>query len=161
MKWRQFILSIDFAFAVIVTASVGYFIPATIKYDFTTSFYNVGITVLSIVFSLFFASLAILMSLSDSEFIDFLEEKEHYSTLIFTYKFTLVCLFFSLGYSIVLYAFADYWVKHHPKNCLHNNWFFLGFVFVFTYSLTATALCIKDAIKFSKYRLDFLKQKKK
>ncbi len=160
MKLRQLICSIDTGAAVLTTVAVSYFIPKEIRYDFTTSFYNIGISVLSIVFSLFFAALAILMAAPQDEFIDYLEKKKHYTTLLFTYKYTLVCLFISLGYSIIMYAFSDYWVKHHVKDSLHSRWYFLVFVFIFTYSLTATALCIKDAIKFSQYRLEFLKFKK-
>jgi hypothetical protein len=160
MKLRQIICSVDTGVAVLITVIVWYFIPKEIKYEFTTSFYNVGISVLSIVFSLFFAALAILMAAPEDEFIEYLEKKKHFTALLFSYKYTLVCLFLSLGYSIVMYAFSDYWVKHHVENSLHSRWYFLIFVFIFTYSLTATVLCIKDAIKFSQYRLEFLRIKK-
>jgi 4-hydroxybenzoate polyprenyltransferase len=154
--YKRYLRSIDTLLATIITVIVALCLPLQIRDEFCTSFYYIGITVLAIVFSLFFASLAIIMSSSDNQFVKFLEEDGHYTSLMKGFKFTLLCLFISLGYAIIMYAYTDYFVKHISKDYTHSKHFFLFFVFSFVYSLTATALSVKDSIKFSHYRIMFI-----
>ena len=138
------------------------FLPTYLDANAASSFYNIGITVLSIVFSLFFAALAIIMSSTDNDFIEFLEEKNQFTGLMVTFKVVLAALFLSLILSIVLYTKNDFFIKNsgsqNPQE--HKIWFVI-FQFFFTYSLIGTALSIKDTISFTKYRTKFLASRKK
>jgi len=158
MKLKEILLSYDTFVSLTITLIVCYFLPTHVMASFCNSVYYIGITVLAIVFSLFFASMAIIMSTPDNKFIKFLEEDNLYTDLMKTFKFTLLMLFIGLGYSIFMYAYSSYLTTHINIKETQNKIWFLLFVLIFTYSLMATALSISDSIMFSKYRIDFLKQ---
>jgi ABC-type uncharacterized transport system fused permease/ATPase subunit len=160
MKFRNIILSYDFVLASITTLFSALFIPSWIKGSFAAAFYNTGLTVLSIIFSLFFAASAIIMSSTDNEFIKFLEERKQFSRLMHTFKFTLIVLFISLIYSIVLWTCTDYVVKEYAEKARQHKVFFSFFQFLFSYSLLAAALSVMDTIAFTKYRTKFLSRSK-
>lgn len=160
MKLRHIVLSWDFFLSLVLTLVTALFIPTLLKISFCSSFYNVGITVLSIIFSLFFAALAIIMTSSDNDFIEFLEEKGDFTALLDTFKVTLVMLFVSLIYSIVLYVCSEYIAKEISDVAKQHKIFFLIFEFLFMYSMLATALSVKDTIVFSDFRSRYLKSKK-
>lgn len=159
MKLNNIILSWDFIAALSITLLTTCYLPSKINASFCASFYNVGITVLSIIFSLFFAALAIIMASSDNEFIAFLEEEGDFTGLLESFKVTLIALFTSLVYSIVLYIVTDYSIKISSEKIGQNKLFFLVFEFIFIYSLTATAICVLDTIKFSDFRSKYIKRK--
>lgn len=160
MKISTIILSWDFVVSIILTLATAIFMPTMLKISFCISFYNIGITVLSIIFSLFFAALAIIMTSSDNDFIEFLEEENDFTALLDTFKITLLMLFISLIYSIVLYVTSDYFAKTNDDQFQQHKIFFLLFEFLFSYSLLSTSLSVKDTIKFSDIRAKYLKSKK-
>lgn len=161
MKIKDIILSWDFIIAITTTLITALFLPNYLKCNFCSSFYNIGITVLSIIFSLFFASLAIIMTSSDNDFITFLEEEGDFSALLNTFKVTLIMLFISLIYSIVAYIYSEYSVKEFGEKIKQLKVGFLIFQFLFSYSMLATAISVKDTIVFSNFRSRFLKMKRK
>jgi phosphoglycerol transferase MdoB-like AlkP superfamily enzyme len=134
-------------------------LPKEIKSIFACSFYSVGISVLSIIFSLFFTCLAIIMTTNDNDFIKFMEEDKLFTKLLFSFKFTLGLLFISLVYSIIAYQYFDYFVKSFDDKHKQNKVFFLLFEFLFSYGLIATAQCVYDTIMFSSYRSKFVIKK--
>lgn len=162
MKLSSIILSWDFVTAIVLTLATALILPVDLSIEFCKSFYGIGISVLSIVFSIFFAALAIIMASSDNDFIEFLEEEGDFSALINTFKVTLVMLFISLIYSIVLYVISDFCLSN-PENLVktQHKVFFLVFEFLFCYSMIATGLSVKDTIVFSNFRSRFLSMKKK
>ncbi len=160
MRLSTIILSWDFVASIILTLATAIFLPPMLKISFCISFYNIGITVLSIIFSLFFAALAIIMTSSDNDFIEFLEEENDFTALLDTFKITLLMLFISLIYSIFLYVASDYFAKINDDQFQQHKIFFLLFEFLFSYSLFSTALSVKDTIKFSNIRAKYLKSKK-
>ncbi|HEY1194687.1 hypothetical protein [Flavobacterium sp.] len=128
---------------------------------FTLSFYNVAMTVLSIIFSLFFTAMAIIMSSSDNDFIEFLEETKTFTELLWSFKITLLFLFMSLILSIILYSGTSYWLESYNEDSwLQNKTLLLILEFLFLYGMFATWFCIMDTIKFSKYRSIYLSKKK-
>lgn len=159
-KILSILFSLDTYAAIIMSGIVGYCLPDMIRADFSLTFYSVGISVLSIIFSLFFTALAIIMSASDNDFISFLEEKGHYTFLMFTFKVTLFVLFVSLVYSIIIDVYTDFFIKHHNVDYKVSKWPFVIFVFIFTYSLASSVISVKDTIMFSRYRIRFLNKKK-
>lgn len=159
MKINNYILSYDFLIALFSTMISYHFLPDLLRINFAISFYNIGITVLSIVFSLFFAVLAIVMASSDNDFIKFLEEEGDFTRLLFTFKFSLSLLFISLIYCIVLYMISDFHLKEIGETYKQCKWYFLVFQFFFAYSLFSSALNVKDTIIFSQKRGDFIRSR--
>jgi len=110
---------------------------------------------LAIIFSVFFAALAILITSGDNEFVRFLQSEGFYKKIIFTFKYTLILLFIgfilaiSLFIGILPYALSTT-VYIYPK----LN--FLVFTFIAIYSLFATANSSLDAIKYAEFRARFL-----
>ena len=162
--FNTYIKSPDTAISLLLSVIMCFVLPTYIKADFALSFYNIGITVLSIIFSLFFAALAIIMSSTDNDFIDFLEDENDkaFTGLMETFKVVLIALFVSLMYSIVLYTTTDYYIKlHSAEIAKQTKSLFIIFQFLFTYSLIATALSISDTLKFTSVRTKFLSSRKK
>jgi len=116
--------------------------------------FEISVTVLSIVFSVFFAGLAVLITAGDNEFVKFLEEDGAYREIIWTFKFTLFLLFFALISAIVLFVSVlpldDLQLYTFPK------WLLLLFGFITTYSLFAAFNSSLDTIKYAEYRARFI-----
>lgn len=157
--FKTYIKSPDFILALLLALILYLTLPVYIDANFTSSIYNIGITVLSIIFSLFFAALAIIMSSTDNDFILYLEEEKHFTSLISTFKVVLVFLFLSLILSIVLFAINDYYIKTNVNNPQQHKFCLISFLSIFTYSLIATALSILDTINFTSFRTRFLSLK--
>ncbi|MEW5677043.1 hypothetical protein ABGT15_12080 [Flavobacterium enshiense] len=159
---KALILSWDFFATVFVTAIAYFIMPGYIDMKFLLSVYNMSITILALIFSLFFAALAIIMSSSENDFIDFLDEENLFTELLWSFKVTLIFLFFSLIYSIILYTGTSYYIEtYSSKEWLQDNILFLILVALFTYSMAATCISVYDTIKFSEYRSKFNRMKKK
>lgn len=121
-----------------------------------------GIGVLSIVFSIFFAALAFIISASDDDFVSFIEEKGLFTKIVNTFKWTVLSLFVALIYAILIYIVASYSIQYKNKNdetFLHISIIAI-YCFLFFYSLIATLLSTNDAIKYSKKRVKFVRKKK-
>lgn len=155
MKARDVVLSWDFWCALIVAIGTYYLLPPTPKTDFAKDLYGVGINVLSIVFAVYFAALAIIMASPDDDFILFMEQQGDYSRLVASLKFTQWALFFALLASLVLYGWTASQLSAKVEvQC--RSWLAL-FVFLFLYALFSAAAAVHDAIQYSKYRTKFLK----
>lgn len=154
---KQYIISLDTIIAAGVTAVVILLLPCRVSGILVSEWLSMGISVLSIVFSIFFATLAFIISATDNEFIRFLEKNGDFTSIVNTFKWTLLSLFVSLIYSILLYGFVSYRVNA-CKGFVLNEWFMGAFVLMFFYSLVATILSTNDAIKFSEVRTKFIKK---
>ncbi|MCK8143323.1 hypothetical protein MW871_15950 [Flavobacterium sp. I-SCBP12n] len=160
-RFKAIILSWDFGITLLSVFATYLVLPEYINMNFALSFYNVAMTVLSIIFSLFFTAMAIIMSSSDNDFIEFLEEKNTFTELLWSFKFTLFVLFLSLILSIILYSGTSYWIEtNHNETWLQDYKLLLLLQFCFLYGMIATWFSIMDTVKFSKYRSDFLKEQK-
>lgn len=159
---KSIIKGYDFYVSLLTSIVTYYLLPDFINMKFSLSFYNVCMTVLSIIFSLFFAAMAILMSSSDNDFIEFLEEKKTFSELLWSFKFTLSILFLSLIISIFLYFGTSYWLESfHQYIWIQSKWLVIILMFLFVYGLIATWMSIIDIVKFSSFRGKFLMSQKK
>jgi hypothetical protein len=155
MKLKSILVAWDFIFASIVTATCTVLLPHWVKNDFAKDLYGVGISVLSIVFSVFFAALAIIMASSDDEFVKFLEVEGDYTRLISSMRFTLTVLFASLVVALFLYSYSSYRISEKIED---QKFLWLTiFAFLFSYSLGASLGATTDAIRYSGYRSKFLR----
>lgn len=159
---RSILVGWDFWVAFLTALLTYYVLPDYINMKFSLSFYNVAMTILSIIFSLFFTAMAIIMSSSDNDFIEFLEKRKTFTELLWSFKFTLLILFASLIFSIFMYSGTSYWLETYEENkavWLQNKVFVISLEFLFIYGMLATWLCIMDTVKFSKYRSQYLSQR--
>jgi hypothetical protein len=159
MRISRVFLSWDFALSLLAAVATVFFCPSLISMSMAKDFYSIGVSVLSIVFSVFFAALAIIMSSGDNEFITFLHEDGTYSEIIWSFRFTIIILFVSLLGSLAEYAYVGFRLAHKAE--WQSKWFLVIFVGYFTYSLFAVALSVLDAIKYSSVRVRYLNSKKK
>ena len=135
-------------------------LPQKVNTAFVLELYSICLTVLSIIFSIFFAASVIILSSGADDFVIFLEQVEGYSTLIWTFKYTLYVLFLALLYSLVAFGMASYSIKIE-KNSDYPKFLFIIFVFLFLYGLFSTLMSTLDAYRFAHNRMRFLKIKKK
>lgn len=159
MKIRQILKSWDIWLALICTVVVVVLLPVCISADFAKDMYFMGLSVLAIVFSIFFASLAVIMSSSHDDFVSFLEEKKQYTAIVSSFTYTLVLLFAALLLSIVLYVYTSYSISQADKD--QTKWLFVGFAFLALYALFAVVMSTRDTISYSQYRARFLEIKRR
>lgn len=159
MKLRNILISPDLWISLAVAGVLFWILPTTVKITFFLTSYGVGITVLSIIFSLFFASLAIVMTSSDDDYVVILGELGVFRELRRTFEFTLGLLFISLLYSIAAYFISDYVRTITNGDYNGHKAFFVLFVFLFLYSLLAALPAVRHTIRFSQNRVDFLMKK--
>jgi|SRR5581483_1781826 len=159
MNIRKLLVSWDFIVAAMVGVLTYGVAPHWIVNGFAKDVYAVGISVLSIIFSVFFAALAIIMAASDDEFLQFLNERGDYSALISTFRFTLGTLFLALIWSLGVFAYTSF--REATSINFQNKWFLVVFGFLFLYALLAAAGSAMDAISYSKFRSEFLSLRKK
>jgi hypothetical protein len=153
MRLRNIILSIDFAAAVAAFVAVVAFLPPLIPNSMAKDIYLMGISVLSIIFSVFFAALAIIVTSGDDGFIKFLQQTNLYLRLIGFFKFTVEILFIALVFSIVLYVFT---AKFSDANSTQSKFWLASFAFAFFWAIFAAFYSTGDAIKYAERRVDFL-----
>jgi hypothetical protein len=155
----KYLLSYDTLVAVLLTLGCLYFLPQWISGDLIKDLLSMGIGVLSIIFSIFFAALAFIIGASDDEFVGFLEEYGLFTKLINTFKWTVGSLFVSLFYSIIVYIIASFKLSE-SKDYVFSEILLAVFCFLFFYSLIATMISTNDAIKYSNRRIKYVNLKR-
>lgn len=159
MRIRDIIISWDFAASVIIAIGLIFYLPDSIPLLFTARIYEVGISMLSIIFAVFFAALAIIMSSSDDDFVKFLDADGDYTRILNSFKYTLCLLFIALITSFALYSRVSYQLSLSSQNIYESKWLFVIFGFISSYSLFATTLVINDSLMYAKFRSRFLRLK--
>jgi hypothetical protein len=125
---------------------------------FAKEVYEMGGSVLAIVFSVFVAALAIITSSSDDEFIRFLEEENLFTELLWGFKITLWLLFVALVYAVVLFLWT---ASYQPSASASQPPLLLGsFLFLFTWALLATISTTNASVNYAQLRVRFLKARK-
>jgi Na+/H+-translocating membrane pyrophosphatase len=148
------ISSWDFKLAVVSVLATWMIAPSWVPNGLVKDFYATGIAVLAIVFSVFFAALAIIMSSSGDDFVAFLEQDKTYTRIVDAFRFSLILLFIALLFSIFLYAYSL--IRLHLKVESQSIWWAVSFEFLFLYSLFAALAASLDSMKYSDYRSRFI-----
>ena len=159
MKTSEAFKSVLFSWDLWCAFGLVVIIAFVVRHDVTAQtakgIFEISVTVLSIVFSVFFAGLTVLITAGDNEFVRFLEEDGAYREIIWTFKFTLLLLFLALLFAIVLF------VSVLPLDDLHQyifpRWLLLLFSFITIYSLFTAFNSSLDTIKYAEYRARFIK----
>ena len=153
---ETYILSYDTVLGLIALILGVLFVPEKIENSICVAIYGTAIAVLSIIFSIFFASLAVILAFPDNEFIIFIEKgNKLFSRMLAYFKATLFILFISLIFNIVIYIHASL----NGSNTEYNRPIFLTFLFVFTYSLIATITAVIVTLKLTQSRSAYLAKK--
>jgi hypothetical protein len=159
MRIRRLIASWDFLAGFTGFVSVWLFAGKWVGNEFAKDVYGVGITVLSIVFSVYFAALAIIMSSSDDDFVEFLEQEGDFTAIITAFEDALYVLFGALVYSLALYAYTGFRLSKHVQ---HQGWFFIAvFTFAFFWGLVGALCATRDSIIYSRFRARFVLARRK
>lgn len=153
-KVRKILFSWDFGAAISVTVVIFLCSSRLIPSEVAKDLYSTAISVLSILFSVFFASLAIIMASSEDEFVEFLELKGDYSELVWSFEFSLGLLFVALLASIGFFAYTASCIPLQITKQSHI--IVTAFAFLFFYSLFAAAASVLDSITYSRFRAEFL-----
>lgn len=150
ISWDTFFSLLAMLIACLVT-------PNCLDNKFCYSIYEMAITILAIIFSIFFASLTVIMAFPDNEFISVIEndEKKLFTQLIGFFKDTLFALFISLLYTIILYVFSLY----YGDTASGNRILFISFIGIFIYSLVATIIAVNVTLSITTSRAKFLANK--
>ena len=154
MTLRSIFAALDFWVAVLLATVTGILLPRWVRTDFVKDLYGIAIGVLSIIFSVFFAALAVIMASSDDEFVEFLEKESDYTGIIETMKFTLIILFTALAAALALYSYTAYRISVRIE--YQRFLWLMAYSFLFSYALAASLSATLDAIKYSKYRATYL-----
>ena len=160
---KQIILSWDFLVSIAITVFSAIVLGDSISTEFAKDVYGVGISVLSIVFSVYFAALALIITSGDDDFVHFLEEDGDYTGIIDTFKFSLLVLFCALIYSIFIYTFTSYQVYQSALQQIEtyqSEMFLWVFVLSFSYGLFAALKSTLDSITYALFRVKFLRSRK-
>ncbi|WP_157096896.1 hypothetical protein [Picosynechococcus sp. PCC 8807] len=151
---KQLIRNLDLLSGFAALLLVITFCPNSISNDLAKEMYGIGVTIQSIIFSVYFAALAIMISSGDDKFISFLEERGRYTRLIQNFRITLAILLSALVYSLVMYTVTAIFLS---VNKLQQSEWFLGFfAFLSVYSLIAIFFASDDVINYALYRSEFL-----
>ena len=153
MRLRDLIVSCDTGAAVLISGLLWWRLPSYLQCDFCKDVYGVGVSVLSILFSLWAAALALLMTSPDNEFVQFMEQGGHYTFLVNTFKVTLIALFVALVTSIGMLLSTDFFLPSAKNQ--YKGWF-VCFVFLSTYALVAALSSMLDSIRYAERRVRFL-----
>lgn len=154
MNLRRAFASWDFIVALALFVGLTLLTPTCIPNALVKDFYGTGIAVLSILFSVFFAALAIIMSSSDDDFVAFLEEDKSYTRIVSTFRFTLILLFAALLFALFLYAYTC--IRLQAKIEYQSRWWALIFGFLFLYAVLAAFAASLDSVTYSRHRSRFI-----
>lgn len=157
--FKTYVFSYDTIIGIVLSVLCIWFLPSWVSGSLIIGLLEMGIGVLSIIFSIFFAALAFIISASDDEFVGFLEEDGFFTRLINSFKWTVLSLFIALIYSIVIYTIASFGMAESERFEM-SEYVLMIFCFLFFYSLIATLLSTNDAIRYSKTRVRYIQIKK-
>lgn len=149
------LLGIDAFVSLILVVILVAFVPRSFPLVVARDFYALGASVLSIVFSVFTASLAIIISSPDDKFVQFLEAEDLYADILFGFKFTLLALFVALVYCIAAFGWTSY-QNAQDITVQHSAGFITGSALI-CYALAATLTSSIAAIRHARARADYLR----
>lgn len=159
-KLRSIIVSWDFLGAAALTVAFAIVVPSRISFEVANEIFSIAVSVLAIMFSVFFAAIAVIITAGDNQFVSFLETEGMYTHIVWTFKFTLILLFSALVLSIVLLVVTLPYSDH--KTYPYPQWHFpeaymLAFGFLGVWALFSSAQASLDAIKYAQFRTRFIR----
>lgn len=149
------LLGLDVIAALVVLCVLFATLPTFVPVRLAKEFFGVSASVLSIVFSVFTAALAVIISSPDDKFVRWLESEGIYRDILFGFKFTLLSLFTALVSSIAAFSWTVFQIEAGVR-AQHRAGLLIGAALL-TYALVATLLSTLAAIRHARTRADFLR----
>jgi hypothetical protein len=156
-KLRILLASVDFWIALAISGGL-FIATSTVTNSLAKDLYAMGVTVISVVFALFLAAMAIITASGSDDFVEFLEEEGHFTLVIWGFKVTLFLLFLTLLASIGLYAFTSFWIAQQYET--QNHIWLSMLTFFVTWSLIATYQSAADSLTYSRLRTAYIAAKR-
>jgi hypothetical protein len=132
--------------------------PSWVSLRFAADMYALGTSVLAVVFSVFIAALAIIVSASDNDFVRFLEEDGLFSDIVWGLRATLVILFCALCLGVALYVYGSYQLAMGMKS--QHRLGVLLFGTALAYGLFATLSSTLAALDYAQRRAMYIRASK-
>ncbi len=151
---RHLVRSWDLWTAALAAALSSRSLPWTCSIAAAKDIYQTAISVLSIVFAVFFAALAVVITAPSDDFIEFMQQDDGFGRLTWNFRWTLFCLCFALGFAMVLASRAAIRVASREEHELSA--FLVTLCFAGVYALCAAAQAAGDCISFAHYRVKYL-----
>jgi len=159
-RWRNLratICSWDIVLAVAVLLCALVLIPHRVSGSVAIEVYQLCVNVLAIVFSVYFAALAIVIASPDDDFVRFLEEKGDFTRIVWSLQFCLKLLFAALATSLIL--FVRMVVSGGREEAVGEfGWLLAAQCGLTAYALLATHLSARDCITFAHRRAAYTQQ---
>lgn len=155
--FRSILRGFDLWFALAVSLALRLLAPRCILNHVAKEIYEVGVSVLSIVFAVFFTALAIIIAAGDDDFIEYLSRLEVYDRIMNVFRFTLNLLFVALFSAVALFVFSV--IDEAAGSPEQSIWWMTAFSFLFSYSLLATIGSTRDSFNYARFRVKFLGKK--
>lgn len=152
MKIKSIFLSWDFIISIITFIVAMTMLPQKIYSTTALGIYSVGVTTISLIFSIYFASIAFIFASGDEEFIRFLEENDSYTQLVSTYKYTLFILFITLIISLILLVLNNF-IDAKIVAPINSKYIFALYFSISVYSLICVFNSALDSLNYAKYRV--------
>jgi len=152
---ESILVSWDWPLAAVLTVLLASQLPRGLSYQIANGIFEVSISILSIVFSVFFAALAILITSGDNEFVRFLEADGLYQGIVNTFRLTFALLAVALLTAIILFTTSLVPAGADPSPPFPAQ-LLIAFGFLGLYSLFAAVSASFDIIKYAQYRAKFL-----
>ena len=150
---KRIVYSWDLLLAVALTVAFALVTPTQLISSVAKDISATLVSLLAIIFSVFFAALAVIIAAGDNDFVAFVAEDGTYYEIIWSYKYTLVLLFVALMTSVFLFFYAVLLDagQIYPFQ-VPTGWLVVGTSFLAFYALFATMNSALDSIKHAKYR---------
>jgi hypothetical protein len=129
------------------------FCPTWIENDFAKDIYGIGASVLAIIFSVYIAALAIIMSAADDSFVELLHDEGAFEKLMATFRATLLLLFGALAYSLFAYVVSATYRVRGPGG--QHKTIMAVFAWLFIWSVWATLSASLASITYSQLRVRY------
>lgn len=156
---RRIVLSWDFLLALVLVVALWLVLPEQLPVTLAKDIFGMSVSLLAIIFSVFFAALAVLVAAGDNDFIEFLTIDNLYYDILWAFKFTLILLFVALMLSVFLFAYTVYLdVLIGSQNSAPNlpKWYVILGSFFALYALFASMSTAMDAIKHAETRARYI-----
>jgi hypothetical protein len=154
-KLKRIFIAWDLFAAIICAVLYVFLLTTPVTAEIIKEITALVVSTLSIIFSVFFAALAVLITSGDNEFVKFLQKFGAYSEIIWSYKFTLLVIFIALLFSIILYITALFEIPKRVPG-VYPLIIMTPYVFLTIYALFCTMSSAIDAIKYAEYRTKYL-----
>jgi len=152
---KSFFLTWDIYASLFVVVILAFLLRDEISLGLVKEILSVSISVLAIVFSVFFAAMAILITAGDNEFVRFLEEDGSFTQITWVFRVTLLLLFLALFISIILFVIVVMF-SGEDDGYTFPKWGLLLYSFLASYALLSAINSSLDAIKYAELRARFL-----